>query len=137
MAITPTAGAVSLANTLEIVEQPTLTYYVDPDTKRIRGTADGLTAMRQAVEIILFTKRYRWQIYSPYFGAELDDLIGLDSGYVAAELLRRVRDAFSVDSRILSVEDYEYTYKDGALTASFTVRTIFGNLEQTLEVTIS
>ena len=128
MAITPTAGAVSLANTLEIVEQPTLTYYVDPDTKRIRGTA---------VEIILFTERYRWQIYSPYFGAELDNLIGLDSGYVAAELLRRVRDAFSVDSRILSVEDYKYTYKDGVLTASFTVRTIFGNLEQTLEVTIS
>ena len=94
MAITPTAGAVSLANTLEIVEQPTLTYYVDPDTKRIRGTADGLTAMWQAVEIILFTERYRWQIYSPYFGAELDNLIGLDSGYVAAELLRRVRDAF-------------------------------------------
>ena len=52
MAITPTAGAVSLANTLEIVEQPTLTYYVDPDTKRIRGTADGLTDVykRQAYD---------------------------------------------------------------------------------------
>lgn len=137
MAITPLDGPVSLSNTLQIVEQPTLTYYVDPATRRIRGMADGLTAMQQAVEIMLRVERYRWQIYGPYFGAELDNLIGLDSGYVAAELLRRVRDAFSVDSRILSVEDYKYTYKDGVLTASFTVRTIFGNLEQTLEVTIS
>ena len=138
MAITPLDGPVSLSNTLQIVEQPTLTYYVDPATRRIRGMADGLTAMQQAVEIMLRVERYRWQVYGPYFGSELDGLVGLDSGYVATELLRRVRDALSIDSRVVAVEDYQYTYNnDGVLSASFTVKTIFGDIIQTLEVTLT
>ena len=41
-------------------QQPSLTWYVDPHTRRIRGTADGLQAVTQAVEIMLTTERFYW-----------------------------------------------------------------------------
>ena len=59
-------------------QQPSLTWYVDPHTRRIRGTADGLQAVTQAVEIMLTTERFYWQIYGPDFGMQWQDLIGQD-----------------------------------------------------------
>lgn len=39
--------------TLEIKEQPGMTYALDVENNRIRGTVDGLDAVRQAVYLIL------------------------------------------------------------------------------------
>ena len=52
MATLPTGGtAISQGVTFE--EQPSLTWYVDPVSRQIKGTTDGLQAVAQAVEIIL------------------------------------------------------------------------------------
>ena len=122
---------------VEITSQPGRTWYIDKSTNRIRGDCDNWLAVRQAVEIILNVQRFRWQIYTPYSGMDWRNLIGNDPGYVAAELQRRVREALLMDDRVLDIRDYQYTIEDDMLTASFTVVTVYGDIPQTAEVTLS
>ena len=121
---------------VEITSQPGRTWYIDKSTNRIRGECDNWLAVRQAVEIILNVQRFRWQIYTPYSGMDWRNLIGNDPGYVAAELQRRVREALLMDDRVLDIRDYQYTIEDDMLTASFTVVTVYGDIPQTVEVTL-
>ena len=104
--------------------------------RAVVGECDNWEAARQAVEIILWTERFRWQIYSPYSGIQYDGLIGLDPGYVSAELKRRVRAALMMDSRVTGIENYSYTFSEGVLHAEFTVTTVFGGIDQSVEVAI-
>ena len=122
---------------VEITSQPGRTWYIDKSTNRIRGECDNWLAVRQAVEIILNVQRFRWQIYTPYSGMDWRNLIGNGPGYVAAELQRRVREALLMDDRVLDIRDYQYTIEDDMLTASFTVVTVYGDIPQTAEVTLS
>lgn len=106
---------------------PMKTYIIDHTSNQIVGMDDGLSAMRQAVEIILNIERYRWQIYSSNFGVELEDLPGEEQDYIRSELPRRIEEAFSVDSRILSVENYSFSSPAlGVMTVSFDVVTVYG-----------
>lgn len=127
-------GNKALENGVVFEDQPTNTFYIDPVSRRVRGMDGGLPAMRQAVEIALSVERFRWGIYSANFGADLSGIIGRESGYAASVLLQRVEDALSADGRVLGVENYRYTVSGGILTASMTVRTVFGDIQQTVEV---
>ena len=133
MAATPTGG-VDLSAGVRFQEQPDLTFWADPDTDRIQGMADGLKAVAQAVEIMLSVERFRWQIYGPYFGVSWEHLLGQDPGYVASELQRRIRDALSIDRRVLGIDNFSYTVSGRTLTAELTVRTVYGAIRKTLEV---
>lgn len=135
MAILPT-NDVDISQGVIFQEWPTRTYYIDQTTNRIVGMVDGQQAMRQAVEIILNIERFYWQIYSPYFGMQWDGLIGQSPGYVASELQRRLKDAFSADSRILGMSDFKYTATGDSLTASFIVNTVYGQMAQEMTITI-
>lgn len=118
-------------------EQPSLTFWRNPNTRRIEGTADGRKAVAQAVEAALSIERFRWPITGPYYGMEWSGLIGQDPGYVAAELLRRVREALSADSRIKAVDQFTCTASGESLTASLRVRTVFGDLYRREEVRLA
>lgn len=117
-------------------DQPTLTWIADPVTRRIRGRGDGWEAIRQAVEIIVSVERFKWQIYTPNFGTDYDGLLGTEPGYAASELQRRLEDAFLPDSRILGMKDFTWSFSGVSLSASFTVRTVFGDVESGLEVSL-
>ena len=110
--------------------QPGLTWSMDRRSMRITGTCDNYEAVRQAVEIILFTDRYKWGIYLPTSGVEYDTLIGRNLGYVAVELKRRIIDALKMDDRVEGISNYTYSFKGDELTVSFTVNTIYGNIPQ-------
>ena len=111
---------------LKPTEQPTNTFLIDWTSKRITGMTDGLEAMRQAVDIILQNERFRWQIYDSNFATELEDLPGEEYAYITSELPRRVEDAFSVDSRIVSVDNWVFNEEnDGTLKVSFDVTTVY------------
>lgn len=133
MATLPTSTT-GISENVQFEDQPTLTFYVDPISKKIKGTAQNFDVMQQAIEIMLSVERYKWQIYTSNFGMEFDGLIGEDPGYVASELQRRISDALSIDNRIIGIEDFEYTVDDGVLTATLTVRTVYGNIDQQVEV---
>lgn len=118
-------------------DQPSLTWIADPVTRRLRGRGDNYEAVRQAVEVIVNVERFRWQIYSPNFGIELDGLLGNEPGFAASELQRRLSDAFLPDSRILGISGFSYTFEDGVLTAEVTVNTVFGPVQANVEVTLA
>ena len=126
---------VGLDTSLTYVDRPTNTFMIDWSSRQISGMGSGLAAMRQAVDIILNTERCRWQIYSPNFGVELEELIGEEYDYVTSEIARRVEDAFSTDSRVLSVGNFVFTDQgQGVLKCVFDVSTIFGPVQA--EVTV-
>lgn len=108
--------------------QPSLTYKMDVSDEAVRGYADNLDAMKQAVFKILQTERYESLIYSGGYGVELSDLFGQPVSYVLPELERRIREALLQDERILSVEEFEFSAKKkGELLAAFKVKTVFGD----------
>ncbi len=128
---------IDLSQGVVFQEQPSLTWIADPVTRRLRGRGDNYEAVRQAVEVIVSVERFRWQIYSPNFGIELDGLLGNDPGFVASELRRRLTDAFLPDNRILGISDFSYTFQDPVLTASVTVNTVFGPVKTGMEVALT
>ncbi len=131
----PTSG--SLANGVAFEQQPDETWAIDKKANRIVGTATGLEAVRQAVEIILNVERFRWQIYRSYSGMQWEGLIGQDPGYVASELQRRITEALAMDDRVRGISDFQYSVNGDSLTASMTVNTVYGDTQADVEVTLS
>lgn len=127
----------TLPPTVEVTSQPSRTWYINKETNRIQGECDNWQAVRQAVEVILNVQRFKWQIYTPYSGMDWRNLIGEDAGYVASELQRRIRDALMMDGRVLGVSDYSYTIDGDALHVSLTVNTVYGDVAQTMEVSLN
>ena len=129
---------VGLDTEVRYVDRPTNTFLIDWPSRQIKGMDAGLAAMRQAVEIILRNERYRWLIYNKNFGSELEGLIGEETAYIESELPRRIKDAFSTDRRILSVENFSFKEVTGdrsvSLAVSFDVITVFGTISE--EVTV-
>ena len=136
MATLPNSPA-NLTQGVTFEEQPSLTWYVDPVSRQVKGTADGLQAVAQTVEIILSVERFLWQIYGPDFGMQWQGLIGKDPGYVASELQRRVLDAFSVDSRINGISEFSHSVEGDTMTVSMTVDTVYGPTAQTVELKLN
>lgn len=117
---------VGLDSEIRYEDMPTNTFMIDRDSGQIKGMGDGLEAMRQAVDIILHTERFRWQIYNQNFGSELEGLIGDDYEFIAGELPRRIEDAFSVDSRILKAGNYVFSRQGDTVKVTFDVSTVYG-----------
>lgn len=103
--------------------------------KVIAGYADELEAMKQVVFKILNTERYRYIMYSWNYGIELSDLYSEPYSYVCPVLEQRITDALTWDERINSVDNFEFNaVKKGVVHVSFTVHTIFGDLQEEKEV---
>lgn len=127
-----------------ILEEPSSkTYLIDFDQKCLRlsfdegdsnGFIDDLKAMEQAVFCMLNTERYEYLIYSWDYGSELQDIIGMDTDIVLSEIERRVTEALMEDSRILSVDDFDFETSKKEVVCTFSVSTIYGDLEMEQEV---
>lgn len=85
--------------------------------------------MRQAIYKMLSTRRYDRTIYSPNYGVALDDLLGARPEYALPEIKRRVTEALSWDSRVEDVYNFAFTVDRSAVHCSFTVRTIYGDVD--------
>lgn len=127
-------GASILNAPVEEQQQPSLTWMLDLENKRITRTIDGIDAVKQAVFKILSTERYQHLIYSFNYGVELSDLIGSSPLFVQSELKRRVTEALLQDDRITSVEDFQVTFQGESALATFTVVSVFGSFPFTKEV---
>lgn len=127
-----------------ILEEPSSkTYFIDFEQKCLRlsfdegdsnGLIDDLKAMEQAVFCILNTERYESVIYSWDYGSELQDIIGMDTDIVLSEIERRITEALLEDSRILSVDDFDFESNKKEIACTFRVSTIYGDLEMEQEV---
>ncbi|WP_024348040.1 DUF2634 domain-containing protein [Lacrimispora indolis] len=118
----------------EAKEYPTETFLIDESTGCVKKVGGGLPAMKQAINIILNVERYQYQIYTSNFGRELNKLIGKPPEYVTSMLKRRIEEAFSIDSRILSVDNFIFKVSLGTVKCTFDVKTVFGTVPAEVEV---
>lgn len=124
------------AHDLVFTEQPTNTLKLRNETQTIAGYVDSLEAMKQAIYIILSVERYKYPIHSWNFGVELLDLFGQPATYVLPEIKRRIQEALLQDSRILSVDNFEFKVERNKVYTTFTAYTEFGEVkaERTVDI---
>lgn len=108
---------------------PSYTPKIDFERNRIMGTVDNIDAMEQAIYLILQTERYESIIYNWYYGVEFDTLIGKSRELITSELERRIREALTEDDRINRISDFDIEFTSDKAIVSFTVNTIFGDIE--------
>lgn len=132
MQLTP--EILELNTELEEYEDSDKTYKIDFDKNRITKIIDEIEAVKQTIYCILNTERYENIIYSWNYGAELKNLIGKDKDFILGDLKRRISDALSIDSRIDSVDNFEFLFNDVSISVKFTVNTIYGELNIEKEV---
>lgn len=125
-----------LAEAAENFAGPTRTYALDWERGRIQGHADGADAMKQAIYLMLSTERYQYPVYSWNYGVELVELFGKPQSYVLPELKRRITEALRQDDRITGVDEFSFETERGKVHATFTVHTVFGEMEVEKEVDI-
>ncbi len=118
-----------LQKDFEIEEETSHTYKLNLDESIIAGFVDELEAVKQAIYLILNIERYEYLIYSWNYGIELNDLYGQPIPFVLPELKRRITEALVQDSRILGVDNFSFEINKGKVHATFSVHTIFGDVE--------
>lgn len=128
MALIP-SSEINIGEDIEVVNQPTLTYYWDTTNKRITGYVDGKQAMKQAIYKIIETERFQYAIYDWNYGIELEGLIGKDPLFVSAELERVFTEALTADDRIISLSDFIINNSESSVfVVSFTANTTEGDI---------
>lgn len=116
----------------EAEEQPSLTYRLDLDNGRIVGRADKLEAVNQAIRKAIITPRFKCLIYDNQYGSEIEEaIISKDAtrDYIEAVTEGFVKDALYPDTRILSVYDFQFEFKEDKAYVFFRADTIFGETE--------
>jgi len=113
---------------------PERTFRLDEQSGIVRGLTDGREAARQAIRLILHTERFRYEIYSFRYGTELAGLAGKGDSFLFPEIKRRVTEALLTDDRVRSTSDFVFKRVRTRVTVRFVAHTIFGDIEQTLEL---
>lgn len=121
---------------LELITYPTKTYNMELEEGRIRGFSDDLESMKQVIFLALNTERSTYLAFSDNYGVELADLYGEPMSYVMAELERRITEALTWDSRIESVDNFEFEVDRRTVHVTFTVHTDFGEIDSESEVEV-
>lgn len=126
-----------LADFTEAIAQPSKTYRLNTVKNRIVGFIDEIEALKQAIFLILNIERYDYIIYSWNYGVVLNDLFGKPIPFVLPEIKRRVSEALIQDDRIDSVDNFHFEVNKGKVLATFTVHSIYGEIETEKEVMIN
>lgn len=114
---------------VEAQEQPSLTWKLDMENKRITKMVNDIEAVKQSVFKILSTERFNYLIYSFNYGAELDGLIGSSPIFIQSELKRRITEALLQDDRITTIQNFQVSFMGENAIATFTAVSVFGNFQ--------
>lgn len=129
-------AAIVLGEDGEMEMETSRTYKLHVQQKRIIGLTDELDAVKQAVYKILNTERFQYLLYSWNYGIELKELYGCSIPYVMPNLKSRIKEALMQDDRITDVTDFVFDVQGNTVRAEFTVETIFGQMEENVEVKV-
>ncbi len=127
----PTFIPIPISTVQEAQESPSSTYALDLDHGRIMGKVDGLKAIEQAIRKALITPRWKCLVYNNQYGSEIKNAVlskSASRALVEAELPRMIEDALLPDTRVLSVEDFAFSFEADKCYISFTAKTIFGTI---------
>ena len=117
-------------------QQPEPGYTYKLEDSKIQGNIDDLEAVRQAVKKILLTQSFEHEIYSFDYGIDLESLVGKEPEEVTILLKRMIREALLYDDRVKSVDGFEIGFSEDECLCEFTVSTIYGEYQESLEVSL-
>lgn len=112
-------------------------YEIDFSTNQLTGRiVEGVDALAIWAYLALKAKRYRWAIYSWYYGEEYTNLIGYSYSeeYLKSEVQRYVEECLLENEHITGVEDLEVSQKKDVLYIKFTMVTDIGSREVKVNV---
>lgn len=134
--MTPTQEVELHLESIEKKTIPSLTWKINKEQAEVRGMVDEREAMKQAVDKILQTERYRYVIYDWNYGVELEELYGKNVTYVIPEMKKRIEEALLADDRVTAVTDFSFQQEKGNVTVTFMVHSIFGEItaERTVDI---
>lgn len=127
-------SGVDSSTQIEVTAQPSLTWIINKETNQVSSMEDGIESVRQAVRIMLDVSRYHYQIYTSNFGEELNSLVGKPEDYIESELPRLVKEALSVDDRIISVNNFSFRSNGDELLVTFEVKCVYGTFSEGVKV---
>lgn len=116
----------------EAEEQPSMTYRLDFENGRIVGRVDKLEAVNQAIKKAIITPRFKCLIYDNQYGSEIEEAIiskDATTDYIEAVTEGFIKDALRPDTRILSVYDFQFEFKEDKAYVFFRADTVFGKTE--------
>jgi hypothetical protein len=126
----PQSANYEVLSNYETTEQPSITYKLDRENKRIVAVYDDYTeSIRQAVYLILNIERYEYAMFSWNYGVELNDLFGRERQYVIPMLMLRIKEALIQDDRIVNVTNFSFDVNRSVYSASFTVVTKYADVD--------
>ncbi len=121
---------------VEYSSYPSTEWIVDFETGENRPPQTSIDAVSQDLKFAISVERYKWPIMGSNYGITLDDLVGTDYNYIRSEAERRIRDALSIDDRVLSIEKFNFeTSGSDSLIISFVVKTTFGDIPLETSIT--
>ena len=100
------------------------------------GVTDEIEALKQAIYFILNTERYDYLIYDWDYGFEIKDLVGQDPRSILPEIQKRICDALMQDTRITEITDFKFNVIKNKVSVLFAVKSIFGDINQNLDITL-
>jgi hypothetical protein len=114
---------------------PVQEWILDEESGNLAESKFDIQAIAQDIKFALSTERSKYPIMGSNFGVMFEDLIGLDSEYVCAQIKKRISDALSIDDRIVGVGHFEFKHsKSDELRVSFIVETVLGKLDMTTDI---
>lgn len=118
-----------LQSNFEFENETSNTYKLNLNESSIAGYVDEHEAMVQVIYLLLNIERYEYLIYSWDYGIELTDLFGQPIPFVLPELKRRITEALMQDTRITGVDNFSFETNKSGVHVTFTVNTLFGEIE--------
>lgn len=112
-------------------------YEIDLTTGKLTGKiVEGVDALCVWAYLALKAKRYRWVIYSWFYGTEYYDLIGYSYSeeYLLSEVQRYMEESLFENEHITDIEDLEVSVIKDKLYIKFTLVTVVGSKEVEMDV---
>lgn len=106
-------------------------YNLDLSTGKMKnGFVTDKEALKIWIHFALITERYKYLIYSWYYGNEVKSLIGKKTtrGLFNSEVKRYIEECLLVNENITGIQDLKIERDGSKLTVGFTVLTIFGEV---------
>lgn len=110
--------------------ETTQTFELNVVDNTIGGKIDDITALEQAIYLMLNIEADQHIIYPYTYGLQRIDLIGKPVYYVVAILPDRIKETLTRDDRVTDVSDFEFEVVGKKLNVKFKVSTIYGVIEE-------
>lgn len=131
-------AALADAAVMETVELPyPKEYGMDFETGMLTGqVVTGIEAIKVWIWCALHTQRFRYAIYSWDYGADTEQYIGqaVTQEFLDTDCHDEVEETLTISPYITGIDDFSAELTGDHLHMAFTVRTIYGDTEVSINV---